>query len=328
MKAIVALQPGSPDVLTFVNIEEPHLAPDEVKIRVKAFGLNKAEAYYRAGAFGELNPKLALGIEAAGEVIEDPSKHFQPGDKVITAMGGMMFARHGSYAEIISVHRNNVQKINSDIDYVTLASLPEAYGTIWGALDKTLNIQSGETLLVRGATSSLGMAGLAYAKAKGLKVIATTRRENMLSFLKDKGADHATLDDGNIQGKVLDLFPNGIDSALEVVGVATLIDTMKTLKPWGKVNVVGALGGMPILENFNLLSDLPSSVQLSFFQSDMIGHEQIKLSDSPIDWIADQVQKGIIPSIISQVFEYEDIQKAHALLDSNQAGGKLVVKVG
>lgn len=309
MKAIVALQAGSPDVLAFVDIEEPQLAPDEIKIRVKAFGLNKAEAYYRAGAFGELNPKLALGIEAAGEVIEDPSKHFQPGDKVITAMGGMMFARHGGYAEIISVHRNNVQKIDSDIDYVTLASLPEAYGTIWGALDKTLNIQPRETLLVRGATSSLGLAALAYAKAKGLEVIATTRRENMLTFLKDKGADHVIVDDGNIQGKMLKLFPNGVDSALEVVGVATLIDTMKALKPWGKVNVVGALGGMPILENFNLLSDLPSSVQLSFFQSDMIGHEQIKLSDSPLNWIADQVHKGILPSIISQVLSTKTFKR-------------------
>lgn len=99
---------------------------------MKAFGLNKAETYYRAGHFGQLNPELALGIEAAGEVISDASGTYNVGDKVVTAMGGMMFNRHGGYAEIISVNKTNVKKIHSDIDFVTLASLPELYSTAWG----------------------------------------------------------------------------------------------------------------------------------------------------------------------------------------------------
>ncbi|WP_454440445.1 zinc-binding dehydrogenase [Vibrio bathopelagicus] len=326
MKAIIAAQAGSPEVLTLIDTNEPETQDNEVKIKVKAFGLNKAETYYRAGHFGQLNPELALGIEAAGEVIFDPSGTYQKGDKAVTAMGGMMFARHGGYAEIIAVNKTNVKKINSDIDFTTLASLPELYSTVWGALDKTLNIQSGETLLVRGATSAVGLAAITYAKAKGLTIFATTRSEDKVEFLKSMGADNVLIDDGHVGDKVRAILPAGVDKALEVVGASTVVDTMKAIRPWGEVTVVGLLGGAPVIENFGLMSDLPSSVKLSFFQSGMLGNE-LPLEESPLDWVADQILEGKMPSIISQVFKYEDTKKAHSLMDVNQANGKLVVEM-
>ncbi|AXB34688.1 alcohol dehydrogenase (plasmid) [Vibrio campbellii] len=325
MKAIIATQAGSPEVLTIVDTNEPTVKKNEVKIRVKAFGLNKAETYYRAGHFGQLNPELALGIEAAGEVISDASGTYNVGDKVVTAMGGMMFNRHGGYAEIISVNKTNVKKIHSDIDFVTLASLPELYSTAWGALDKTLNIQSGETILVRGATSAVGLAAVTYAKAKGLTVFATTRSKEKAGLLTSMGADNVIIDDGNVGEAVRNLRPEGVDKALEVVGASTVVDTMKAIRPWGEVTVIGLLGGAPVIESFGLMSDLPSSVKLSFFQSGMLGNE-LPLEASPIDWVAEQITSGKMPSIISNVFEYEDIRKAHSLMDANQANGKLVVK--
>lgn len=326
MKAIIAAQAGSPEVLTLIDTNEPKTQENEVKIKVKAFGLNKAETYYRAGHFGQLNPELALGIEAAGEVIFDPSGTYQKGDKVVTAMGGMMFARHGGYAEIITVNRTNVKKIDSDIDFTTLASLPELYSTVWGALDKTLNIQSGETLLIRGATSGVGLAALTYAKAKGLTTFATTRNEEKIEFLKSMGADKVIIDKGNVREEVRAILPEGVDKALEIVGASTVVDTMKAIKPWGEVTVVGLLGGAPVIENFGLMSDLPSSVKLSFFQSGMLGNE-LPLEESPLNWVADQILEGKMPSIISQVFKYEDTKKAHSLMDANQANGKLVVEM-
>lgn len=326
MKAIIATQAGSPEVLTIIDTNEPTAQENEVKIRVKAFGLNKAESYYRAGHFGQLNPELALGIEAAGEVISDASGTYNVGDKVVTAMGGMMFARHGGYAEIIAVNKTNVKKIDSDIDYPTLASLPELYSTAWGALDKTLNIQAGETLLVRGGTSAVGLAALTYAKAKGLTVFATTRNKDKVEFLKAMGADKVIIDDGKVGEAVRTICPEGVDKALEVVGASTVVDTMKAIRPWGEVTVIGLLGGAPVLENFGLMSDLPSSVKLSFFQSGMLGNE-LPLEMSPIDWVAQQIKSGKMPSIISEIFEYDEIRKAHSLMDANQANGKLVVKM-
>ena len=100
---------------------------------------------------------------------------------------------------------------------------------------------------------------------------------------------------------------------------------MKAIRPWGEVVVVGLLGGAPILENFNLMSDLPNTVKLSFFSSGLLGTEPLKVEGSPLNWIADKVHKGEIPSLVANTFEVSDIQDAHRLLDSNTALGKIVV---
>lgn len=127
MKAVVAARPGGPEVLKIIDTEEPEVQAGEVKIRVQAFGLNKAESYYRSGDYGIFSSDLALGYEAVGEVIDDPSGGLEKGQTVATAMGGMMLARHGGYAEYITVDSNNVVKIESELGFEELAALPEAY---------------------------------------------------------------------------------------------------------------------------------------------------------------------------------------------------------
>jgi len=325
MKAVVAKNPGGPEVLQLVDIEQPVSQEGEVKIRVKAFGLNKAESYYRSGNYGTFVPDQALGIEAVGEIIEDPSGTFNVGQKVATAMGGMMFDRHGGYAEYITVNANNVIAIDSDLSYEKLAALPEAYLTIWGALDKNLQIAAGQTLLVRGATSSIGMAAVAYAKARGLTVIATTRNPESINKLISIGADHVVIDDGDIHEKVRSILPEGVNNALEVVGAATLKDTLKAIRPWGQVAMVGLLSGLPVLESFNLMGDLPGTVKLSFFSSGLFGTDTLPLKESSLNWVVAQVVNGNIPNTIAKTFKIEDIQVAHRLLDSGTANGKIVV---
>ena len=236
MKAVIAKQPGGIDVLELVDIDEPSPNEDEVKIRVRAFGLNKAESYYRNGNYGTFIPNQALGIEAVGEVVEDPSNHFRVGQKVATVMGGLMFSRHGGYAEYIVVNRNNSVAINSTLNFTELAALPQVYLTVWGALDGNLQIAKGETLLVRGATSALGMAALTYAKARGLQVIATTRNEQSREKLKELGADHVIIDTDDIHSQIKDIVPSGIDKALEIVGAIA-----KTAKNRGGNVVINAL---------------------------------------------------------------------------------------
>jgi len=327
MKAIIAKQAGGPEVLQLVDIDQPITKTGEVKIRVKAFGLNKAESYYRSGNYGEIVPTRALGIEAVGEIVEDVSGTFNIGQKVATAMGGMMFSRHGGYAEYITVNVTNVIKIDSPISYENLAALPESYLTVWGALDKNLNIASSESLLVRGATSSIGQSAIVYAKYRGLTVIATTRNPNSVKTLKSLGADHVLIDDGEIHQQVKAVVSEGVDHALEVVGAATVKDSLKCIRPWGQVAVVGLLGGAPILESFNLMGDLPNTVKLSFFSSGLFGSETLPLNKAPLNEIAEQVLNGNIPNTVAMVFPLENIQEAHRLLDSDTANGKIVVTI-
>jgi len=327
MKAITAGRPGGPEVLECVDIEEPVTQIGEVKIRVKAFGLNKVEGYYRSGDFGRLRPDQVLGIEAVGEIIEDRCGRFQIGQKAVAVMGGMMFTRQGSYAEYLTLNASNVLALDSTLAYEQLATLPEAYLTVWGALDKNLQIAEGESLLVRGGTSSVGMAAVSYAKARGLTVAATTRKPGSVDRLKSLGADYVLIDDGEISGQLKEIFPEGVNNALELVGAVTLKDTLNSIHHWGQVVVVGILGGSPILETFNLLDDLPNTVRLSYFGSGMLGSDELPLNNSPLEWIAKMIENGSIPSILAKSFEMDDIQEAHSLLDSGMANGKIVVTI-
>lgn len=325
MRAVIAKAPGGPEVLEVAEIEAPTASEGEVEVRVRAFGLNKAESYYRSGNYGTFVPGQALGIEAVGEVIRDPSGRFAIGQRVATAMGGMMFSRHGGYAERIAVKASNVIAIHADLPSERLAALPVAYLTVWGALDKNLEIDAGQSLLVRGATPSVGLAAVAYAKARGLMVIGTTRRQAGTELVRGAGADHVVIDDGSIHAKVREIFPDGVNAALEVVGASTIRDTLKAVRPWGQVAVVGLLGGPPLIESFNLMSDLPNTVRLSFFSSGLLGSPTLPLDSSPLNWVAEQVARGAIADTVSRTLPVDQIQEAHRLLDSGAADGKIVM---
>jgi NADPH:quinone reductase-like Zn-dependent oxidoreductase len=328
MKAYVIEKAGGPEALQLRDIAAVEPGADEVQIRVRAFGLNRAEVYRRAGKMGPISGQVVPGIEAVGEVMHDPAGVFRTGQRVATAMGGMQFSRYGSYAEQVTVLRSNVIPLDGKmLSWEELAALPEAYLTIWGALDKSLAIRAGQTLLVRGATSSVGLAAVTYAKARGLKVIATTRSAANSARLQSMGAGDVVVDNREIAGAVRRIVPAGVDAALEVVGATTLRDTVKALCSFGGVSVIGLLGGPPVLEQFHLMQDLPGAVRLNFFPSGLLGTPAMPLSESPLPWIAQEVAAGRMPSLRTQTFEFDEVRRAHSLMESDRALGKLVVRL-
>jgi NADPH:quinone reductase len=328
MKAYVVEQAGGPEVLKMKDIASPAPKPHEVKIRVKAFGLNRAEVYRRAGKMGPISGQVVPGIEAVGEVIEDPAGVLRMGQRVATAMGGLQFARNGSYAEEVTVLRSNVVDLKGvTLAWDELAALPESYLTVWGALGRLIDRAPQQTLLVRGATSSVGQAGVAYAKARGLTVIATTRSADNAARLKAIGADAVVIDTGAIASEVRAAVPQGVHLALEVVGASTVRDTLKALRPFGHAVVIGLLGGAPVLESLDLMNELPQATRLSFFGSGILGTPALPLSDAPLTWITDRLASRDIPSLRVQTFDFDDVQRAHSLIESDRALGKLVVRV-
>jgi len=328
MKAYIIERAGGPEVLTLADLPAPRAKADEVTIRVRAFGLNRAEVYRRTGTMGPITSAVVPGIEAVGEVISDGSGTFRTGQRVATAMGGMQLSRPGSYAEEVAVLRSNVIDLHdTTLSWEELAALPESYLTAWGALGRSLGLARGQTLLVRGATSSLGMAATAYAKSLGANVVATTRSEGHIERLREVGADVAIVDRGRVEDDVRRALPEGVDAALEVVGAATLRDTIKTLKPFGAVAVVGWLGGSPVLETFHLMQDLPSATRLSFFPSGLLGTAALPLTNAPLTAIAAGISAGRIPSLRVRTPDFGEVRRAHALMESDRALGKLVVRV-
>lgn len=327
MKAVIIEKPGGVEELRIQNVDMPETLNGYVKIRVKAFGLNRAETYYRAGNFGEITEPRIPGIEAVGEVFEDNSGQFKVGEKVMTAMGGLMLARNGSYAEYVNAPISNVLAVDTKLPWEELAALPQAYLTVWGALDKSLIIKEGQSLLVRGGTTTLGLAAITYAKARGLIVVATTRNAENKELLVSKGADKVIIDDANIADKVRAIFPNGVDCAIDVVGIDTIKDTLNTIKSFGRLCVVGVLTGTPVFESFNLMSDLPNTVQINFFSSGLLGSNQMPLSESPLQWIVEQIENKKMSSIVSKIYELENITEAHQQMENNKILGKAVVRL-
>jgi len=155
------------------------------------------------------------GIEAVGVVAKCPGGEFAPGQQVATLMGGMGRVFDGGYAEYTCVPAAQVIPFRCDLDWAVLGAVPEMLQTAYGSLEVGLDAQPGQSILVRGGTSSVGMATAVLARQRGMTVLATTRNPAKSSALTGVGADHVLVDDGNVARQVRRLFPDGADAALE-----------------------------------------------------------------------------------------------------------------
>lgn len=326
MRAIVIKQYGSAGQLDIQELPTPVPIPGQVLIRVKAFGLNRAELYMRQGSWGDV--ARVSGIECTGVVAEDPSGHLQQGQKVIALMGGMGRSINGSYAEYTCVPASNVVAVETDMRWENLAALPESYATAWSSLHGNLSLRPGQTLLIRGASSALGQAAINIASHAGAHVIATTRTLDKAEQLKSLGASLVILEQGQIAQDIRHLYPQGLDAVLDLIGNSSIIDSLRSLKRYGRACLAGFLGGPAPIANFNPIHDMPCDVYLSFFASFMLGTPEYPLSAIPFQDIIRCAEQGIYQATPANVFEFEQIRTAHEMMEASIAKGKLVVRVG
>jgi NADPH:quinone reductase-like Zn-dependent oxidoreductase len=320
MRAVVLDGPGPPEALQIRRLPIPEPRPGWVLIQVKAFGLNRSELHTRLGLAQGVSFPRVLGIEATGVVAAAPGGEFAEGQQVAAMMGGMGRTFDGGYAEYTNVPATQVLPFHSDLDWATIGAVPEMLQTAHGSLTVGLDAQPGQTLLIRGGTSSIGMASAILAKDRGLTVLSTTRRPDRAAALEAIGVDHVLVDDGEVAGPVRAIVPDGVHAALELVGTDTLPDTLRATAVHGVVCFTGMLSNQWTVADFYPIDYLPTGVRLTAY-----GGDATDLPPGVLQGYLDAVAAGGLTVPIHRTYALDEIAEAHADMEHGRATGKLVV---
>ena len=311
-------KPGSISNLHVVELPVP--APPEgwVRLKVMAFGLNRSEYHSVHGmAEGVTFPRI-LGIEASGVIDLDPEGILAPGTQAVTMMGGMGRVFDGGYAQYVIVPRTQIITFRSSLPWEVIGSVPETLQTAYGSLTTGLDLQPGQSLLVRGGTSALGLTTAALATDMGCRVYATSRREAGLEPLRSRGAI-PLLDDGEVAPQLREAEPSGVHAVLELVGVPTLQDSLAATAVHGTVCFSGMLSDSWTIPDFYPMDWIPNGVRLTAYS----GQAQ-DLPAEVLQRILDRIESGDLDLLPVNSYPLADIAQAHEDMALGRHVGKLV----
>lgn len=322
MRAVVLSEPGPVENLQLTELPIPVAPEGWVRIKVEAFGLNRSELHTRLGlAEGVTFPRVP-GIEATG-VVDDPGDSgLERGRQVVTMMGGMGRTFDGGYAEYTVVPREQVVPFRSELPWQTLGAVGETLQTAYGSVTTALDLQPGQTFLIRGGTSSTGLAAAAIAKDLGAVVLSTTRQPDRAQALREHGVDHPIVDTGEIASSVREIVPGGVDAALELVGTPTLPDTLASTRLRGTVCFTGMLSNQWTVKDFYPISYLPTGVRLTAYSG-----EAADLPAGVLQRYLDRLADGSLALGPVRVYPMDRIREAHTDLENNTGVGKIVVLI-
>jgi NADPH:quinone reductase-like Zn-dependent oxidoreductase len=312
MRAAVCVGAGGPEVLEVRDLPVPAVREGWSLVRVQGAGLNRSELRTRQGHSPEVRFPRVLGIECVGVVAVSTDPALPAGTTVAAVMGEMGREFDGGYAEYALLPDALLMPITTTLSWDVLAALPETYLTAQGALD-ALGIEPGTRLLIRGGTSSVGLAAASIAGGHGVEIASTTRRPDKAGALTAAGVSHVLIDDGPLE------LPWVPDYVLDLVGARTAVDSLSLVRRGGTVCVAGSLSGWSIAD-FQPVAMIPSGTRLTAFHSkDMKGRTDV------LQRIVGEVEAGVHRPNVDRVFGLNEIVDAHRYMEADRASGKLVV---
>jgi NADPH:quinone reductase-like Zn-dependent oxidoreductase len=323
MRAAVCVKAGGPEVLEIRELPVPAVREGWSLVQVKGAGLNRSELRTRQGHSPNVTFPRVLGIECVGIVAASTDPALPDGTIVAAVMGEMGREFDGGYAEYVLLPDALLMPVTTTLPWEVLAALPETYLTAQGSLDALGVVPGGQgRLLIRGGTSSVGMAAASIASGYGLETAATTRRQDKTGALTAAGAGHVFLDTGGpLTASVQSVWPEGPDYVLDLVGTATAVDSLRLVRRGGTVCVAGSLSGWLIPE-FEPIAMIPSGTKLTAFHSDNL---KGNAGRAVLQRVIHEVEAGVYRPNIDRVFRLDSIVDAHRFMENNQASGKLVV---
>ena len=323
MRAILCKELGPANTLVIDDIPSPEPGKGQVKVRVKAAGLNFPDTLIIEGKY-QIKPELPFspGGEMAGEVLAvgEGVQRFKPGQRVMGLTG------YGAFAEEILVPENQLIPVPDGMNDHTAAAFSMVYGTSYHALKQRANIQPGETLLVLGASGGVGLAAVELGKAMGATVIACASREEKLAVAKEAGADDLiNYAEEDLKDALKQRYPKGVDVIYDPVGDKFTEAAIRNMAWNGRLLIVGfAAGDIPkIPANLALLKGC--SIVGVFWGAFTQKEPQTNIQN--IMELMQLFNQGKINPRISQVFKFEDYEQALAALTSRTAKGKVVLDV-
>lgn len=315
MKAVVIKKAGGPENFIYEEVPTPKIKPGWSLVKIKGFGINHSEIFTRQGLSPSVKFPRILGIECVGIIAQtSDDKKLPVGQKVISIMGEMGRAFDGSYAEYALLPNKQLYLIETDLDWATLAAIPETYYTAFGSL-LNLQINKNDSVLVRGGTSGVGIAFTKLIKAKypQIKLAGTSRSLSKEKQMKAVGYDEVIVDqDGELQ------TDKKFDKILELIGPKTVKNSFKHTNDGGIVCSTGELGNEWYLNKFDPIMDIASNAYLTSFYSNNVDQNKI-------NQMLSYIEKYHVDAKPEKIFDLAHVADAHRYLEGKHNFGKVVV---
>src|SRR5215470_17060014 len=324
MRAAIITRPGGPEVLEIQDVETPQPVGDQVRVRVHASGINRADLLQRAGGYPAPPgaPANIPGLEFAGEVdaVGPLVRMWEPGQRVMGLVGG------GAQAEYIISHEGLLVEIPQNLDFVQAAGIPEVYMTAHDALFTQAGLQVGERVLIHAAGSGVGTAAIQLAHAAGSSVFGTSRTPWKLERAKTLGLDVALSDQDFAAAVNRVTDGKGVHVVLDFIGAAYMAQNLEALGMWGRIIFLATIGGAQANVNLGMLMGKRISMRGVTLRTRTL-EEKLAVTRRFATGVLPLLANGKVKPVIDQVYPLEDIAEAHRAMGENRNFGKLIVRV-
>ena len=319
MKAVVIARPGGPEVLELHEVATPEPGRGEVRVRVRATAVNRADLLQRMGAYPAPPdaPADIPGLEFAGEIdaLGDAAGDWKVGDRVFGLCGG------GAYAEALVAHGRALARMPDQLSFTDAAAVPEAFITAWDAMVTQARLAAGESVLIHAVGSGVGTAAVQIARVIGARSVGTARTPDKLERARALGLDSGVLvEGGKFAGAV-----GPVHVVLELVGGQYLAEDLACLLPRGRVVLVGLMAGVRADLDLGALLRKRLTIQGTVLRSRPL-EEKIEATQAFVRHLVPLLARGALRPVVDRVMPLAEAGAAHTYVASNQGFGKTVLE--